>query len=157
MRDFSIIKYCKHWLIRCSCTFRLPLQRFTGPGLFWRGVMKDVRRWLRKEHFGPILKKLRDKESSKPSTTVSRIQALYVLYWNLLGSLPNFQADLSWPNNFNTVTKKKADSYITDKEITQTNTGSRILINCFKIRSDARAKRVLLHFCVWEVPGWGKF
>ncbi|CAL6313150.1 unnamed protein product [Bathycoccus prasinos] len=30
--------------------------------------------------------------------------------------LPEFQTDLNWLNNFNAVTKKKADSYIADKE-----------------------------------------
>ena len=29
--------------------------------------------------------------------------------------LPEFQTDLNWLNNFNAVTKKKADSYIADK------------------------------------------
>ena len=33
--------------------------------------LKDVRRCLKKERIGPILKKLRDKEASNPSTTLS--------------------------------------------------------------------------------------
>ena len=41
--------------------------------------LKDVRRCLKKERIGPILKKLRDKEASNPSTTLSTNQALYVL------------------------------------------------------------------------------
>ncbi|CAL6313055.1 unnamed protein product [Bathycoccus prasinos] len=72
-------------------------------------------RCLRKERIGPILKKLRDKEASNPSTTLSTNQALYVLYRNFPGLLPEFQTDLNWLNNFNAVTKKKADSYIADK------------------------------------------
>ena len=77
--------------------------------------LKDVRRCLRKERIGPILKSLRDKEASNPSTTLSTNQALYVLYRNFPGLLPEFQTDLNWLNNFNAVTKKKADSYIADK------------------------------------------
>jgi len=65
--------------------------------------LKDVRRCLRKERIGPILKKLRDKEASNPSTTLSTNQALYVLYRNFPGLLPEFQTDLNWLNNFNRI------------------------------------------------------
>ena len=77
--------------------------------------LKDVRRCLKKERVGPVLRKIRDNEVSNPSTTLSTNQALFVLYRNFPGLLPEFQADLNWLNNFNTVAKKKADSYIADK------------------------------------------
>ena len=87
--------------------------------------LKDVRRCLKKERIGPILKKLRDKEASNPSTTLSTNQALYVLYRNFPGLLPEFQTDLNWLHNFTAVTKNKADTYIPDKRQYPHNYGFR--------------------------------
>ena len=56
--------------------------------------LKDVRRCLRKERVGPTLRKIRDDEASNPSTTLSTNQALFVLYRNFTGLLPEFKEDL---------------------------------------------------------------
>ena len=101
--------------------------------------LKDVRRCLRKERIGPILRKVRDNEAANPSTTLSTNQALYVLYRNFPGLLPEFQADLNMLNNFNAVTKKKADSYIAEKRKYTIKYGFTDIKKCLKIRSDARA------------------
>ncbi|CAL6428871.1 unnamed protein product [Bathycoccus prasinos] len=78
--------------------------------------LKDVRRCLKKERIGPILKKLRDKEASNPSTTLSTNQALYVLYRNFPGLLPEFQTDLNWLNNFNAVHEKESGLHTFGRE-----------------------------------------
>ena len=78
--------------------------------------LKDVRRRLRKERIGLMLKIIREKEASKPSTTLLTYQALYVLYQIFLSLFPEFQTDLNcWVNKFNAVTKKQADAYTVDK------------------------------------------
>jgi hypothetical protein len=54
-----------------------------------------------------------------------------VLYRNFPGLLPEFQTDLNWLNNFNAVTKKKADSYIADKRKYTIKYGWQIWNVCF--------------------------
>ena len=111
--------------------------------------LKDVRRCLKKERIGPILKRLRDKEASNPSTTLSTNQALYVLYRNFPGLLPEFQADLNWLNNFNAVTKKKADSYIADKRKYTIKYGFTDIKKIFK-DTFGRESKEFLYISVYE-------
>ena len=111
--------------------------------------LKDVRRCLKKERIGPILKKLRDKEASNPSTTLSTNQALYVLYRNFPGLLPEFQTDLNWLNNFNAVTKKKADSYIADKRKYTIKYGFTDIKKIFK-DTFGRESKEFLYISVYE-------
>ncbi|CAL6324914.1 unnamed protein product [Bathycoccus prasinos] len=99
--------------------------------------LKDVRRCLKKERIGPILKKLRDKEASNPSTTLSTNQALY------------FQTDLNWLNNFNAVTKKKADSYIADKRKYTIKYGFTDIKKIFK-DTFGRESKEFLYISVYE-------
>ncbi|CAL6332072.1 unnamed protein product [Bathycoccus prasinos] len=111
--------------------------------------LQDVRRCLKKERIGPILKRLRDKEASNPSTTLSTNQALYVLYRNFPGLLPEFQADLNWLNNFNAVTKKKADSYIADKRKYTIKYGFTDIKKIFK-DTFGRESKEFLYISVYE-------
>ena len=111
--------------------------------------LKDVRRCLRKERIGPILKRLRDKEASNPSTTLSTNQALYVLYRNFPGLLPEFQTDLNWLNNFNAVTKKKAYSYIADKRKYTIKHGFTDIKKIFK-DTFGRESKEFLYISVYE-------
>jgi len=111
--------------------------------------LKDVRRCLKKERIGPILKKLRDKEASNPSTTLSTNQALYVLYRNFPGLLPEFQSDLNWLNNFNAVTRKKADSYIADKRKYTIKYGFTDIKKIFK-DTFGRESKEFLYISVYE-------
>ena len=111
--------------------------------------LKDVRRCLKKERIGPILKKLRDNEAANPSTTLSTNQALYVLYRNFPGLLPEFQTDLNWLNNFNAVTKKKADSYIADKRKYTIKYGFTDIKKIFK-DTFGRESKEFLYISVYE-------
>ncbi|CAL6334318.1 unnamed protein product [Bathycoccus prasinos] len=111
--------------------------------------LKNVRRCLKKERIGPILKRLRDKEASTPSTTLSTNQALCVLYRNFPRLLPEFQTDLNWLNNFNAVTKKKADSYIADKRKYTIKYGFTDIKKIFKDTSGRESKE-FLYISVYE-------
>ncbi|CCO20079.1 unknown protein [Bathycoccus prasinos] len=111
--------------------------------------LKDVRRCLRKERIGPILRKVRDDEAANPSTTLSTNQALYVLYQNFPGLLPEFQADLNWLNNFNAVTKKKADAYIADKRKYTIEYGFTDIKKIFK-DTFGRESKEFLYISVYE-------
>ncbi|CAL6333899.1 unnamed protein product [Bathycoccus prasinos] len=111
--------------------------------------LKNVRRCLKKERIGPILKRLRDKEASTPSTTLSTNQALYVLYRNFPRLLPEFQTDLNWLNNYNAVTKKKADSYIADKRKYTIKYGFTDIKKIFK-DTFGRESKEFLYISVYE-------
>ena len=111
--------------------------------------LKDVRRCLRKERIGPILKEIRDKEAANPSTTLSINQALYVLYRNFPGLLPEFKEDLNWLNNFNAVSKKKADSYIADKRKYEIPYGFSDIKKMFK-NTFGRDSKEFLYISIYE-------
>ena len=72
-----------------------------------------------------------------------------MLYRNFPGLLPEFQTDLNWLNNFNAVTKKKADSYIADKRKYTIKYGFTDIKKIFKDTFERESKE-FLYISVYE-------